>query len=192
MTMRRTKRYTVQSFKKKEKTGDPYAICRAPKGLLECPECHAIYHHKRWSLPGPPSSRQTPKSERAGKRAGKAIMVPQPYLCPACRKLRDGYAEGFISLQWPDWLAHKAEVLGVIHNEEKRASEVNPLERIMAIRTRSDGAEIETTTERMAQRIGRELKRAFHGQVQYQWSHKDKMARVEWKGPESRKKASLR
>lgn len=183
MTMRRSKRYTVQSLKKKEETRDPYAIRRAPKGIAACPECHAIYQHKRWSLPRAPSTADTPKSARAAKRAGKEVTVPRPLLCPACRKLRDGYAEGFVSIRWPNWLAHKAEVLSLIHHDEKRACEVNPLERIMAIHTRSDGAEIETTTERMAQRIGRDLMRAFRDQVQYKWSHKDKMARVEWNGP---------
>ena len=183
MTMRRTKRYTTQSFKKKEKVEDPYKIRRAPRGLRVCPECQSVYHHKRWSLPSPSSEISQPKSDRATEKAGKPIMVPQPFLCPACRKIRDGYAEGFVSIQWTDWLAHKADILNMIHHEENRAIQVNPLQRIMTIRTRSDGADIETTTERMAQRIGRDLKRAFHGQVQYKWSHKDKLARVEWTGP---------
>lgn len=189
MTMRRTKRYTVQSFKKKEETGDdPYEMTRAPRGLLECPDCSAIYHRKRWVFPSLVTVRKSQKAKEP-KRAGKAVMVPQPYLCPACRKIRDGYAEGFIAINWPNWVAHKADVLNLIHNEEKRACKVNPLERVMAIRERPGGVDIETTTEHLAQRLGNHLNRAFRGQIQYKWSHKDKLGRVEWKGPIKQTKA---
>ena len=188
MTMRRTKRYTVQSFKKKEQTGDPYAMNRAPEGLLECPDCFATYYRKRWVLQGLKTARKTKKTEGVAKRTRKAVIVPQPYLCPACRKIRDGYAEGFIFINWPNWVVHKADVLNLIHNEEKRACRVNPLERVMAIRERSGGVDIETTTEHLAQRLGNHLNRAFRGKIQYKWSHKDKLARVEWKGPTTRKK----
>lgn len=189
MTMRRTKRYTTQTFKKKEKRGDPYAMSMkgAPKGLLECPNCHAIYNLKRWSIPGLSTTRKTLQTkEQKAQKPGKSFTFPQPYLCPACRKMRDGYAEGFISIHWPNWLAHKAEVLNLIHHEEKQACRINPLERIMGIRERGDGVDIETTTERMAQRLGRHLKRAFKGDVQYKWSHKDKLARIQWEGPKEK------
>ncbi len=39
---------------------------------------------------------------------------------------------------------------------------------------------ISTTTEKMAQRIGRAVKKAFHGEVAYNWSHDNKLARVDW------------
>lgn len=181
MTGRRT--YST-SYKKKELTGgDPYSMKRAPKGLLQCPECHAVYQRKRWSLPGTSFSRSTKSAASGPKKPTRQVMVPQSFVCPACRKLRDGYAEGFLALHWPNWGVHKAEVLGLIHNEENLATRNNPLERVMSIRTRPDGADIETTTEHFAQRLGKHLERAFKGKITYQWSHKDKQARVEWQGP---------
>jgi hypothetical protein len=172
------------SYKKKELTGDdPYSMKTAPKGLLQCPECHAVYHRKRWSLPGTSSSRATKSAASSPKKPTGQVMVPQSFVCPACRKLRDGYAEGFLALHWPNWGVHKVEVLHLIHNEESRAARNNPLERVMSIRTRPDGADIETTTEHFAQRLGKHLERAFKGKIAYQWSHKDKQARVEWQGP---------
>jgi hypothetical protein len=183
MTMRRSKRYSTQSFKKKEFIEDPYSMKQAPKGLLECPGCHAVFFRKRWSFPETSSS-QTRKPTGAGpKKPPKQISVPQSFLCPACQKLRDGYAEGFLTIQWPNWEAHKAEVLGLIHNEEHQAVRKNPLERVMTIRTRPDGADIETTTEHFAQRLGKHLDRAFKGSIEYKWSHKDKCCRVSWQGP---------
>ena len=174
------------SYKKKELTGDdPYSMKGAPKGLLQCPECHAVYHRKRWSFSGTSSS-GSPKSAASGpKKPTRQVMVPENFVCPACRKLRDGYAEGFLAIYWPNWEDHKTEILGLIHNEESRASRINPLERVMSIRTRPDGADIETTTEHFAQRLGKHLDRAFKGKIAYQWSHKDKLARVEWQGPKA-------
>lgn len=174
------------SYKKKELTGgDPYSMKGAPKGLLQCPECHALYQRKRWSLPGASSSRSSKSAVSGPKKPTRQVMVPQSFVCPACRKLRDGYAEGLLAIHWPNWGDHKAEVLGLIHNEESRAARNNPLERVMSIRTRPDGADIETTTEHFAQRLGKHLDRAFKGKITYQWSHKDKLARVEWQGPKT-------
>ena len=193
MTLRRGKRYSTQSFQKKELTEDPYSMKQAPKGLLECPECHAVYFRKRWSLSSPSSARSSSKRvAKAPKKPTKEVMIPQSFVCPACRKLRDGYAEGFLSIQWPNWGTHKAAVLGLIHNEEKRASRNNPLERIMTIRTRPDGADLETTTEHFAQSLGMHLDRAFRGKISYHWSHKDKMARIAWQATPTKKKAKTR
>ncbi|MDR4487075.1 MAG: BCAM0308 family protein [Nitrospirales bacterium] len=190
MTMRGRQRYSTQSYKKKELTGDdPYSMKQAPPGLLECPECHAIYFRKRWSVSKSPSSSLRSSSKRVGgvpKKSTKEVLPPQSFICPACRKLRDGYAEGFLTIHWPDWGTHKAEVLGLIHNEEKRASRNNPLERVMTIRTRPDGADLETTTEHFAQSLGKHLHKAFKGKISYQWSHKDKMARIEWEAPQKK------
>ena len=146
---------------------------------------------KRWVFPSLAPVARTDKPGVRAKRAGKAVLISQPYLCPACRKIRDGYAEGFVYINWPNWVAHKADVLNLIHKEEQRACKGNPLERVMAIRERPSGVEIETTTEPLAQRLGNHLNQAFRGQIQYKWSHKDKLARVEWKGPVKKRGVGL-
>jgi NMD protein affecting ribosome stability and mRNA decay len=107
-------------------------------------------------------------------------------LCPACRKIRDAYPEGIVTLRWPDLDKHEAEVRGLISNEEARALAVNPLARVMKIVTfNKREMEVQTTSDQLAQRIGRELVRAFGGKASYRWAHKDMMLRVEWVGPES-------
>lgn len=192
MTLRRGKLNSTQTFRKKEHTSeDPYSMQLAPKGLLECPECHAVYIRKRWSFPTT-SRRASTGTAGASKTSRAKVIIPQSFVCPACRKLRDGYAEGFLSIHWPNWGTHKAEVLGLIHNEEKRASRNNPLERIITIRTRPDGADLETTTEHFAQSLGKHLSRAFKGKTTYQWSHKDKMARIEWQATPKKKRTGVR
>ncbi|RMH08311.1 MAG: ATPase [Nitrospirae bacterium] len=186
MTMRRAKRYTLQTFKEKEQVKDPYLPAAVPRGYGVCPSCQAVYYHKRWSLPTLEPRRSSSRTRRTMRHAAEmAFLAPHPLLCPACRKIREGYAQGFVSLRWDNWEAHQKDLMGLIRNEETRARRINPLERIITMHVLPDGAEIETTTERLAQRIGRQVKRAFHGTVQYKWSHKDKLVRVEWIGPSS-------
>ncbi len=54
------KQQSSTSYKKKELTGeDAYSMKMAPKCLLQCPECQAVYYRKRWNLPGTSSSRSS-------------------------------------------------------------------------------------------------------------------------------------
>jgi hypothetical protein len=55
------------------------------------------------------------------------------------------------------------------------------------VRRRKD-LEVQTTNDRLAQRIGRELERAYKGKATYHWAHRDMLARVSWQGPEPRAK----
>ena len=39
---------------------------------------------------------------------------------------------------------------------------------------------LSTTTEHLAQRLGRALEKAYDGKVEYDFSHENKLARVTW------------
>jgi hypothetical protein len=65
-------------------------------------------------------------------------------------------------------------------NEESRAREKNPLERIMRMDAANGGWRIETTTEKLAQRLGRSIKKARGGRIAYKWAHNGKFVRVVW------------
>lgn len=172
MSTRHGQRYSTQSFKKKESAQqDPYAMRRAPKGPAVCRQCHAIFAKKRWHF----DAREYAKLEGAS--------TTRKLLCMACQKIRDGYPEGVVTLKWPGLKDHEAEIMGLLKNVEARAMSVNPLERLMKVRKRRNELEIQTTNDKLAQRIGRELVRAYKGKVIYRWSHKDKLTRVDWDGP---------
>ncbi len=145
---------------------DPYRPWGGIRGLAVCSECGAVYGNKSWSVNKPP----LPSTGRGARRV----------VCPACRKIKDRFPAGVITLRGPFLRAHKVEILHRVRNEESRARRVNPLERIILVNDNEDTVEIQTTTERFAQRIGRELKRAFKGQVSYRWPGEDKFVRVEW------------
>lgn len=176
MSTRKGKRYTTSYKEKEHPKQDPYAMLKAPKGPVICKKCQAIYAGKRWYF-------DNGEAQRLGADSKTHKLV-----CPACQKIRDDYPEGIVTLTWSDLKAHEAEIRGLISNVESRAMSVNPLERVMKVVRRRRDMEVQTTNDRLAQRIGRELVRAYKGKVKYAWAHRDMLARVAWQGPEEKTK----
>lgn len=147
--------------------GDPYLSKNPPRDMSVCGKCHAVYHNKHWIL----------DEELCGEVGkGKSSSI----LCPACQKIEDHFPMGVIHLQGDYLEVHKEEILNLVRNEEKRARGFNPLERIETINDRGGSVSIETTNEKLAQRIGKRLLRAHQGRVRYRWSGDNKFIRVDW------------
>lgn len=75
---------------------------------------------------------------------------------------------------------HRDEILRLARNEEQRACGINPLERIMEIREDGSSLELLTTDGKLAQRIGREVRKACAGTLAYKRSEDTKLLRVVW------------
>ncbi|MGC8863915.1 MAG: BCAM0308 family protein, partial [Armatimonadota bacterium] len=75
---------------------------------------------------------------------------------------------------------HKDEILNLIRNEAEKAMGINPLERVMSLEANDGEIEITTTNEKLAQRIGKALHKAYDGTIEYKWSADTKLARVIW------------
>ncbi|MEW6544699.1 MAG: BCAM0308 family protein [Nitrospirota bacterium] len=147
---------------------DPYTV-RSPKtGFTACQGCHAIFEKKRWHFD---EARFAELSRR------KEVKLTT---CPACQKIRDRYPEGILTLRWAGLAAHRDDVIGLLRKEETRAKGVNPLERIMGIEQDRGEWQVTTTNVKLAQRLGRELERAYRGKARYHWAHGDKLVRVVW------------
>jgi len=158
-----------QTFKKKTSTADPYLPRGARQKTSVCEGCHAVYKNKRWYA-------EPHLYNAAMETAGTATII-----CPACLKIRDNFPGGIVTLKGDYVLPHKQELMNLIKNEEARARGFNPLERVMSIKENGFGSlVISTTNEKLAQRIGRAIKKAFRGEVTYRWSHDNKLARVDW------------
>lgn len=155
------------AYKKRETTTDPY-LAKGAKGKISvCGSCRAVYRNKRWYL-----AEDSDEALRAGAH---------PVVCPACLKIRDRFPGGIVTLKGAYVFAHKQEIMNLVKNEEGRARGFNPLERVMSIRENGYGGIVITTTnEKLAQRLGRAMKKAFSGMVAYAWSHDNKLVRVEW------------
>jgi NMD protein affecting ribosome stability and mRNA decay len=162
-----TSRFEPASRKNVDRTNDPYIPRKGAPEVGVCPECHAISRKKRW---------YADEAEYAVlARSGAALRR-----CPACRKIADAFPSGVVTLRGRFLRAHRDEILTVARNEERRARGINPLERIMGLRESDGELEILTTDEKLAQRIGREIRKAFRGTVAYKWSEDASLLRVTW------------
>jgi hypothetical protein len=164
-----TKKYNTQYKKKVDVQRDTYLPRLSPKGILQCPGCGVVYYRRRWTLTLP---------------AGVPAFIA-PYdrtggiFCPACVKIREAYPSGEVFLSGVTE-NDKREIFRILRNEEGRAREKNPLERIMSVEAHNGGWKVATTTEKLAQRLGRCLRNARGGKLVYKWGHNNKFVRVYW------------
>lgn len=159
------KKYTTAYKKRVDVERDTYIPRLAPQETVQCMGCGAFYYRRRWTLMLP-NEFQTP------------VRRP-PIYCPACRKIKDQYPSGELHLLGMDG-AERREIAHILRNEEERAREKNPLERIMRLEAADGDWRVETTTEKLAQRLGRSIKKARGGKLIYKWSHNNKFVRVLW------------
>lgn len=152
-----------------ESYDDPYIERESPPEHTPCKLCGSVYTAGRWCLKD-----QVP--------AAKAAHADAPEItCPACRKQRDRVPGGVLKLTGGFVTDHKEEILNLIRNQSGKAQAVNPLERIMDMTSTDGELMITTTNEKLAQRIGRALHKAYSGTIEYQFSEDTKLARVNWR-----------
>lgn len=159
----------VRTRRNVQQYGDPYLPDLDPGEIAVCTGCRAIFRRRHWFF------------DKALYNQVISQLDTRPVTCPACQKIRDGYFEGEVTLLASPFLSnHKEEILNLIRNEEERAKGLNPLERIVAITEENSKVVVTTTNEKLAQRIGRELKKACRGKTDYHWSQDTKCLRVTW------------
>jgi len=101
-------------------------------------------------------------------------------LCPGCSRIEKRLYEGEV-IAHHDWSAvDKQEVLNLIHHEEARARSTNPTARIALMEDRGDDLYILTTTQFLAERIGKELHKAYRGTLKVMPLPREKFSRVRW------------
>ncbi len=166
--MKTHKPNTFNKRKSMDSASDPYLLSEGNNGNSICDKCHAVYHNKRWYLD------EEMYSEKSAQKKINRV------LCPACRKMKDRFPGGILKLKGEFLQEHKSEILNLIKNEEQKARGFNPLERIMDISRIKSGIEITTTNEKLAQRIGKSLHKAYQGRIEYKWSSDTKLLRAEW------------
>ena len=157
---------------------DPYLPAGALAEGTICTDCGAVFHGGRWTLDE--TLRRKLERQRAAQQAVQAHPMNHSTLCPGCRKAHDHCPGGVVTLRGGYLTRHRDEILSLIRNEEKKAVGINPTERIIRMEEQSDQMVIETTNEKLAQRLGRAIHRACSGEIEYKWSTDNKLARVEW------------
>jgi hypothetical protein len=170
--MKTNKRYSNATITKRvDHEAGRHRTPRAAAEPATCIRCGAVYAERRWTLA------DTPKKVGKPKHWHPADKV----LCPACKQQQEGIPSGFVYLDGAFLLAHRDEIERLLHNEAERGAVDNPLAKIMNLNTDEKGRlTVTTTTEHLAARLGRALEKAFDGEVRFDFSHENKLARVYW------------
>jgi len=140
---------------------DNYPHAEKARKSRVCTECGLVLHAGRWHRDAPP--------------AGEVDAT----LCPACTRIRDGYAAGRLRLD-AGFALHRDEIVRMIRNEEEAETAEHPLERLMGIEDVEGGIVVTTTGIHLARRIANKLERRFHRQARFHYADDDQLLQVEW------------
>lgn len=138
-----------------------------------CSSCHAIYRPKRWYL------------DEAEFKALSNRSEVETMTCPGCKALERGDFYGELHVQLKGMERHRQQILNTLYNEEGRAREKNPNERIGRLLDRGAEIEVDTLTPFLAHRMAKELVKAFHGsELDSDFASGQSYARITWYKPD--------
>ncbi|RJR37267.1 MAG: ATPase [Deltaproteobacteria bacterium] len=147
---------------------DPYLPEEGQEASL-CTDCNALYQSKRWFY----------DAKLAQRLAGTAKV--KQVVCPTCRKVKEQYPEGYLTLSGDFFKEHKDEVITLLKNEAARVSSRSVLDRVITMtEAGKNELEVKTTTEKLAQHLGRAVYRAYKGELDFRWSETNPLVRVYW------------
>ncbi len=148
----------------------PLCDLKPSKDPAICANCQAVWHKGKWSL--------DPAARKEMRRWGTPITV----VCPACRSTKEGNPTGILYLTGSFLAKNRTEILNLVRNAARTAAAKNPLERIIRIKADPRHAlVVETTSEKLARRLGRAVSKACGGALEIRFSHEDKLVRVYWR-----------
>lgn len=158
-----------KKFGKVGRVADPYMPAEGQEASV-CTACRAVYREKRWFFD------EKLYKKLAGTDKAKEVT------CPTCRKIKDRYYEGVLTLSGEFFEQHREEILTLLKNEAARVAGRSVADRIITMtKEGKDKLVVETTTEKLAQHLGRAVYKAYKGDLDFRWSEMDKFVRVYWK-----------
>lgn len=137
-------------------------------GRAICSTCHAIWDDKHWTLDEP---------RYQAMAIDPATTVLQ---CPGCVKVERQEYDGEVTLKSPLIPENIDSVLGLITNTERRVREHNPIARIASLTVEDDSIRVLTISTFLAERIGKELEKAYDGQLSVKHAEREEFIRVTW------------
>jgi hypothetical protein len=170
--MSKSKTTSALSFKDKApehhrvKPEQHHRAFQVQPGHSYCGACGAVNFHKHWYI--------DPAQEHALKMDKNASQV----LCPGCSRVEQELYEGELILANSQFFALSGEIVALIKHTEGRCWHKNPTAKLAGA-TEEDGiVHVQTTTKFLAERIGKELKQAFKGNLEIKRT--DTFVRVYW------------
>ena len=149
-----------------EKSPSPARANRRTPGPTVCKHCGAMFARKTW---------------RTDHKATLSLLDRAVWrLCPACRQTRAEEGFGKVVLRG-GWIAGNEDAIRRrIANVAARAGHTQPQRRLVTVDRTAAGLEVLTTSQKLAHRIVRELKKAFRGRASYAWSDADGALYATW------------
>ena len=146
---------------------DPYQPAEGQEAAV-CTQCHALYRSKRWSFDAPLYERL------AGTDKVREVV------CPTCRKINDHFPEGILTLSGEFFTQHQEEIVRLLEKEAGRVATRSVADRIIQKIPEGDKLVVETTSEKMAQHLGRAVYKAYKGDLNFRWGEVERFVRVYW------------
>jgi NMD protein affecting ribosome stability and mRNA decay len=147
----------------KDDIHDPYFVREGYRDPSICEKCGVLFRNKVFEW-----------TQKVPSNAARMI-------CPACRRIEDGFEGGIVVLEGDFLARHKSDILNTIENTEEAEKKKRPLERIISINDQGSRIELRTTYEHIARRIGEAIRKAFKGDLTLQYPTGEKYARVFWR-----------
>lgn len=147
---------------------DVYVPDLGSKEVAVCSGCKALYWNKRWYL------------DEGASTGLSSDMVRIEILCPACHREKDNNPAGIVTYSGNYLQEHENEILNTIKNSEQKSRIKNPLARIMEIKKDGNSMIVNTTDDKLAQKLGRDIYKAHSGSLEYKWSREHNFIRVNW------------
>jgi NMD protein affecting ribosome stability and mRNA decay len=145
-----------------ERVHDAYRSDHKPPEPTVCPQCQATYHAGRWQWTAPPA-------------------VAHEELCPACRRIRDEFPAGYVTIEGEFFGQHRDELMQLVKHRAEHAKAEHPLQRIMTTDDTADGVLITTTDTHLARGLGEALHHAHQGELKFHYEDAQNLLRVHWK-----------
>jgi len=136
----------------------PYELAAGQEAAV-CQDCHAVYQSKRWFF-----------DENLYDKLAVAGKV-RHVVCPTCRKIKDHYVEGYLTLGGEFWVQHQEEIVKLLEKEAAKVGKRSSADRIVQMIPEADNKlVVETTTEKLAQHLGPAIFKAYKGDLSFRWS----------------------
>ena len=144
----------------------PVAAKHPAQDPTVCERCGAVFTRKTW---------------RQGRTVDDALLAGAAWaVCPACEQTKSGESFGRVVVRGVYAAANRAAIRRRIANVASRARFTQPQRRVVSADSDGDVLEVLTTSQKLAHRITRELKKTFGGHASYQWSDKDGALFATW------------
>jgi NMD protein affecting ribosome stability and mRNA decay len=137
--------------------------------MKKCPRCGAVHDGRRW-IPEPDEELSSRiMKEKQGEKA-----------CPGCEREARRQVDGVVTLGGSFLDNHREEILNVVGRVSRNRRRRNVTSRVLSFRNSPEEIVIETCDEHLAERIGKEIQKAFKGDLEMKWQNRDSFVRVSW------------